>query len=82
MATLTTEQRRAIWEKIMRTADNCGGVTKQQLLDTINAVDDWWETTGAAAGNAAIPQPQRGILKAKQKARLFVAPLEARYEVS
>lgn len=79
---LTTEQRRVIQERIMRTADNCGGITKQQLLDTVNALDDWWEATGAAAGNAAIPQPQRGILTTRQKARLFMALLEARYEVS
>jgi hypothetical protein len=80
--TLTTEQRRAIWEKIMRGSDNCGGITKAQLLAAVNAIDDWWETAGASDGNAAIPQPQRGILTTKQKARLFRALLEARYEVS
>jgi hypothetical protein len=79
---LTTGQRAAIQQKIMRTADNCGGITKAQLIDVINALDDWWEATGASAGNAAIPQPQRGILTTKQKARLFLALLEARYEVS
>jgi hypothetical protein len=80
--TLTTEQRRAIWQKIMRTSDNCGGITKPQLLETVDAIDDWWETTGAASANTAIPQPQRGILTNKQKARLFVMLIEARYEVS
>ncbi len=79
---LTTEQRRAIRDKIMRTADNCGEITKPQLIEVVDALDDWWEATGAAAGNAAIPQPQRGILTTKQKARLFLALLEARYEVS
>ncbi len=80
--TLTTEQRRAIGVKIMRTADYPGGITKAQLLDVVNALDDWWEATGAAAGNAAIPQPQRGILTTRQKARLFMALLTARYGVS
>jgi hypothetical protein len=80
--TLTTEQRRAIWEKIMRTPDNCGGITKAQLRETVDAIDDWWETTGSVSANTAIPQPQRGILTTKQKARLFMALLEARYEVS
>lgn len=79
---LTIEQRRMIFEKVMRTADNCGGITKAQLLEGVNDLDAWWEATGAAAGNAAIPQPQRNILTTKQKARLFVALLEARYEVS
>lgn len=79
---LTTEQRRAIWGRVMRTADCPGGLTKAQLLDVVNAMDDWWETTGAASGNSAIPQPQRGILTTKQKARLFTMLLEARYEVS
>lgn len=80
--TLTTEQRRAIWQEVMRTADCPGGLTKAQLLDVVNALDDWWEATGAAAANAAIPQPQRGILTTRQKARLFMMLLEARYKVS
>lgn len=78
---LTTEQRRAIFVDVMRTADCPGGITKSQLLDVVNALDDWWEATGAAAANTAIPQPQRGILTNKQKARLFMALLSARYEV-
>lgn len=57
-------------------------LTKPQLLAVVDALDDWWEASGAAAGNTAIPQPQRGILTSKQKARLFVMLLEARYEVS
>lgn len=80
--TLTTEQRRAIGVKIMRTGDCPGGLTKPQLVEVIDALDDWWDATGAAAANAAIPQPQRGILTTKQKARLFMALLAARYEVS
>lgn len=79
---LTTEQRRAIFEKIMRTADNPGGLTKAQLLAVVDSIDGWWEDTGAAAANSAIPQPQRGILTTKQKARLFLMLLEARYEVT
>lgn len=80
--TLTTEQRRAIGVKIMRTGDCPGGLTKPQLVEVIDALDDWWEASGAAAANVAIPQPQRGILTTKQKARLFMALLAARYEVS
>ena len=80
--TLTTEQRQVLFAGVMRTTDCPGGITKSQLLDVVNALDDWWDATGAAAANAAIPQPQRGILTSKQKARLFVMLLEARYEVS
>ena len=80
--TLTTEQRRTIGVKLMRTGDCPGGLTKPQLVEVIDALDDWWEASGAAAANAAIPQTQRGILTSKQKARLFVMLLESRYEVT
>ncbi len=79
---LTNEQRRALWEKLMRTADCPGEITKPQLVEVIAAIDDWWKTTGAIAANSAIPQPQRGLLTNKQKARLFMMLLEARYEVT
>lgn len=79
---LTTEQRRAIREELMRTGDCPGAITKPQLVEVVYALDDWWESTGAAAANAAIPQPQRGLLTNKQKARLFVMLLDARYKVT
>ena len=79
---LTTEQRRALREELMRTGDRPGGITKPQLVEVVDALDDWWEATGAAAANAAIPQPQRGLLTNKQKARLFVMLLDARYKVT
>lgn len=58
------------------------GIRAETNQACVDALDDWWEASGAAAGNTAIPQPQRGILTSKQKARLFVMLLEARYEVS
>lgn len=79
---LTTEQRRAIREYIMRTGDCPGAITKPQLVEVVDALDDWWGATGATAANAAIPQPQRGLLTNKQKARLFVMLLDARYKVT
>lgn len=79
---LTTEQRRAIREELMRTGDCPGAITKPQLVEVVDALDDWWESTGAAAANAAIPQPQRGLLTNKQKAHLFVMLLDARYKVT
>ena len=82
MASLTALQRSDLWAELMRTADCPGGLTKAQLLAVVGAVDDWWEATGAAAANAAIPQPQRGILTTMQEARIFMALLEARYKVA
>ena len=79
---LTTEQHRAIREDLMRTRDCPGAITKPQLVEVVDALDDWWEAPGASAANAAIPQPQRGILTQKQKARLFVLLLDARYKVT
>lgn len=79
---LTTEQRRALREDLMRTGDCPGAITKPQLVQVVDALDDWWEATGAATANAAIPQPQRGLLTSKQKARLFTMLLDARYKVT
>lgn len=82
MTVLTDAQRGELWTDVMRGTDCPGGLTKPQLRAVVDALDDWWDTTGAIAANAAIPQPQRGILTSKQKARLFVGLLEARYKVT
>ena len=79
MTVLSTAERNAIARDIMRTADCPGNITKVQLRETIDAMDDWWETV-AAAGNQAIPLPQRTLLSQKQKASLFTRILNARYE--
>lgn len=82
MAVLSAADRADITARIQRTAECPGGVSKPQLRAVFDALDDWWETTGAAAANAAIPQPQRGILTVKQKAALFQLLLIKKYEVS
>lgn len=82
MAVLSAAERAEITARAQRTSDCPGGLTKPQLRAVLDAMDDWWETTGAAAGNAAIPQPQRGILSARQKAALFQLLLIKKYEVS
>lgn len=53
--------------------------TKAQLRAVVDALDAWWEATGAAAANAAIPQPQRGILTTRQKAFLFQMMLDKKF---
>jgi len=81
MAVLPDPNRAALTAEIQRTDDCPGGLTKPQLRAAFNAMDDWWETV-AAAGNTAIPQPQRGILTTKQKAAMFMLVLRRRYEVT
>lgn len=82
MATLPVQERADITVDVQRTPECPGGITKAQLRAVVDALDDYWEATGAAAANAAIPQPQRGILSARQKAFLFQRVLERRYKVS
>ena len=81
MPVLTSLERAAITAAIQRTSDCPGSITKPDLRAVFDALDDWWETTGAAAGNTSIPQPQRGILTAKQKAAIFMLLLNKKYEV-
>jgi hypothetical protein len=82
MATLTEQQRADLTADIQRTSDCPGGLLKPQLRAVYDALDDWWETTGSLDANAAIPQPQRGILTTKQKAAIFMTLLRKRYEVT
>lgn len=82
MAVLNNAQRAEIAAAIQRTTDCPGGLTKPQLRAVFDALDDWWETTGATEANTAIPQPQRGILSAKQKAAIFMILLRKKYEVA
>ena len=56
-------------------------ITKADLRAAINAIDAWVDAN-AAAFNTAIPQPARGALTAKQKARLLMYVVRRRYEVS
>jgi hypothetical protein len=56
-------------------------ITKSQLRAAIDATDDWIEAN-AASYNSAIPQPARGALSTKQKARLFMMVASRRFGVS
>ena len=53
-------------------------IDKPQLLAAIGAIDDWIEAN-AASFNLAIPQPQRGLLTAKQKAMLLTIIVRQRF---
>lgn len=84
MAVLSDTDRAALWAEFMRTAENIaatGVMTKADLRAAINAVDQWCDDN-AAAFNAAIPQPARGLLSARQKAALLIFVTRRRWELS
>lgn len=80
MAVLSSEDRADITADVQRTRECPGALSKVQLRAVVNAMDDWWEATGAAAANAAIPQPQRGLLTTRQKYFLFQSMLDRKYK--
>jgi hypothetical protein len=82
MAALPSADRADISAEVQRTTECPGGLTKVQLRAVVDAIDDWWESSGAAAANNAIPQPQRGALSTRQKVYLFQRVLEQKYMVS
>lgn len=74
MAVLSDNDRADLHAEFMRVAANvtngAGAITKAQLRDALNAVDDWADAN-AAEFNTAIPQPARGAMSAKQKTWLL-----------
>lgn len=56
-------------------------LTRAQLQAVIDAADDWAEANSASY-NTAIPQPQRGVLTARQKAAILMYVIRRRWEVS
>lgn len=54
------------------------GVTKADLAAAVAGLDSYLDTN-AAAINQAIPQPARGALTVKQKARLLMYVIRQRY---
>lgn len=82
MAILSDPDRADEVANLQRDADCPGGITKADLRAAFNAIDNWWESTGAALANAALPLPARTTLSARQKAKLMTAMLRRRYEVS
>ena len=81
MATLTTDQRRALWAELMQELSRDGqtvAITKPDLRAAVDALDTWLDTN-ASTINTAIPQPARGALTTAQKARLLMFVVRARY---
>lgn len=84
MAVLTNADRAAIWRGAMEELSQARapvGIAKADLLAAIAAADAWIDGNSAAF-NLALPQPARGALTARQKARLLAYVIQRRYEVS
>ncbi len=81
MATLTSADRllvRQEWtQEMMREAETVG-IVKADLQAAVDAMDSWFDAN-ALTINAAIPQPARGALTQKQKARLLRFVIKRRY---
>lgn len=79
MALLTAQQRAEVTAELMRrNPTSFGGITKAQLRAVVDAADDW-ANTNAAAYNAAVPQPQRGVMATEEKALALSLVIERRY---
>lgn len=81
MTLLVDGERVGIWADYMRNPAGALSLTKAELRAAVDAVDLWVDNN-AAAFNTAIPQPARGALTAKQKAKLLMMVVEHRFEVS
>jgi hypothetical protein len=81
MAILSDPDRAGVVTAWMRANTSpMGALTKAELRLALNAIDQWAESN-AASLNAAIPQPARGVLTAKQKAWLLLFVINRRFEV-
>lgn len=84
MAVLTDPQRAAAtadWQRDLAFRAETCGITKADLRAAVNGLDVFLDTNATAINNA-IPQPARGALSTKQKARLLMYVIQARYGVA
>lgn len=81
MAALSSNDRAAEWAAFMRDTQGAVSLTKAELRAAVDAIDDWVDAN-ATAFNQAIPQPARGALTARQKARLLEHIVRRRFEVA
>ena len=81
MAVLSEADRRDVWAGYMSANTEEGLILKPDLRVAMDAIDAWVDAN-AASFNTAIPQPARGILSARQKARLLAMVIQRRFERS
>lgn len=80
MAVLGNADRRDVRDEFMRTPEpgDTFGIVKADLRAAVDAIDQWVDDN-AASFNAAIPQPARGALTVRQKARLLSYVIAKRF---
>lgn len=82
MAVLSESDRADIWAEFQSdpqvSSETSGTMTKADLRAAVDALDQFLEDNKTTINNA-IPQPARGALTTKQKARLLVWVVERRY---
>ena len=85
MAVLPQADRDAVYAAFVADLHTAAGetiaVVRADLKAAIAAVDSWADAN-AASLNAAIPQPARAQLSARQKARILMAVVRRRFEVA
>ena len=84
MALLDNATRVAAWAEFMRDESrerNTMSLTKADLREALDAVDDWVEANSQSY-NTALPQPARGALTSRQKAKLLAIVLQRRFGAS
>lgn len=84
MAQLTIADKKEIWAEFMTAAsgdrDPLPGITKQDLLAVVDAIDTWIDDVSSVF-IAAIPEPGRTMLTTKQKLLMFIMIIKKRWEV-
>ena len=81
MAALSESDRVEIWAAFMRQNDELSTTEKAALRAAVDATDTWVDAN-AAAFNQALPQPARGALTGRQKARLLMLVVNKRFQVT
>lgn len=82
MATLIDEDRAAIWGVYMAQLSGrreAMGLTKSELRDSIDAVDNWLDTADASIYQA-LPETAQEALTASQVRDIFMLVLSKRHE--
>jgi hypothetical protein len=80
MAVLTSEQREAVWEKLMRDFVGETALTKSNMRAAVDATDNWIDANAMAYRNS-VPEPARTGLTSRQLVLLFLYVAAKRYEV-